>query len=283
MGVGVSAVSKEVQKAEIRVAAANTQLKEQLDRAEQDIQEIRKLSSPSSTPTLPPPHPPHPAASRTQPKAHNMVASPSQRKISLVWISSEDEADCPDDSEDSDDSRSGWIPQSATKVTSDEDEPLPGLGGVTAAEARVQRAGKSIEKTYLVYHGRNNSEGLYFEWQGTKGATGVLELTDEFPDAVYKLFNNRKLAAKAYKECKCTGVLDIFKSPVQAKEHLIVVKGENPGVYNRRMLMKHGLCWHGGKVIVHIGTHYDAQQAFLALKNNHQTYKLPKEKHWGLS
>ncbi|KAJ3871336.1 hypothetical protein F5051DRAFT_300608, partial [Lentinula edodes] len=101
-------------------------------------------------------------------------------------------------------------------------------------------------------------------------------LTDEFPDAVYKLFNNRKLAAKAYKECKRTGVLDIFKSPMQAKEHLIVVKGENPGVYNRRTLMKHGLCWHGGKVIVHIGTRYDAQQAFLALKNNHQTYELPK-------
>ncbi|KAH7870142.1 uncharacterized protein C8R40DRAFT_1015784, partial [Lentinula edodes] len=101
-------------------------------------------------------------------------------------------------------------------------------------------------------------------------------LTDEFPDAVYKLFNNRKLAAKAYKECKRTGVLDIFKSPVQAKEHLIVVKGENPGVYNRCTLMKHGLCWHGGKVIVHIGTRYDAQQAFLALKNNHQTYELPK-------
>lgn len=212
------------------------------------IEEIRTLSSPSSTPTRPhkvkhilspkilrtAPHPPHPAASRTQPKAHNVVASPSQWKISLVWISSEDEADCPDDSEDSDDSSGGWIPQSATKVTSDEDEPLPGSGGVTAAEARVQRAGKSIEKTYLVYHGRNNSEGLYFEWQRTKGATGVLELMDEFPDVVYKLFNNQKLAAKAYKECKRTGVLDIFKSPVQAKEHLIVVKGENPGVYNRR-------------------------------------------------
>ncbi|KAJ3898155.1 hypothetical protein F5879DRAFT_812999, partial [Lentinula edodes] len=59
-------------------------------------------------------------------------------------------------------------------------------------------------------------------------------LTDEFPDAIYKSFSNRKLAAKAYKECKRTGVLDILKTPVQAKENLIVIKGENPGVYNRR-------------------------------------------------
>ncbi|KAJ3898218.1 hypothetical protein F5879DRAFT_927222 [Lentinula edodes] len=161
----------------------------------------------------------------TQPKAHDVVASPLQRKISLIWISSEDEADCPDDSEDSDGSSGGWVPQSATEVSSDEDEPLAGLGGVTAAEARIQKAGKSIEKMYLVYHGRNNSEGLYFKWQGTKGATGALELTDQFPDTVYKLFNNQKLAAKAYKEY-------IFKSPVQAKEHLIIVKGDNPGVYN---------------------------------------------------
>lgn len=43
MDVGVSAISKEVQKAEIGVAAANTQLKEQLDRAEQDIRALSVL------------------------------------------------------------------------------------------------------------------------------------------------------------------------------------------------------------------------------------------------
>ncbi|KAJ3926233.1 MAG: hypothetical protein NXY57DRAFT_905948, partial [Lentinula lateritia] len=107
-------------------------------------------------------------------------------------------------------------------------------------------------------------------------------LTDGFPDAIHKSFSNRKLAAKAYKECKRTGVLDILKTPVHAKENLIVVKGENPGVYNRRTLMKQGLCWHGGKVIVHIGARYDAQQAFLVLKNNHKTYELPTDKRWGL-
>ncbi|GAW05034.1 hypothetical protein LENED_006864 [Lentinula edodes] len=38
----------------------------------------------------------------------------------------------------------------------------------------------------------------------------------------------------------------------------------------------------GGKVIVHIGARYDAQQAFLVLKNNHKTYELPADKRWGL-
>ncbi|KAJ4494399.1 hypothetical protein C8R41DRAFT_919063 [Lentinula lateritia] len=294
---GVSAVNKEMQKAKVGVDAANIRLEEKLNQVELDIKEIWKLTSPPSTPTcswkvkhIPSlknlyatPRSPLPAMSNTR-SAERVIASPSKQNISLVWISLEDEANCPDDSEDSDtdDSGDGWIPQSAADVSSDEDEPLPGLGGVTAAEASARKASKSggfVEKTYLVYYGRNNSDGLYFKWQGTNGATGALELTDEFPDAIHKSFSNRKLAAKAYKECKHTGVLDILKIPVHAKENLIVIKGENPGVYNRCTLMKQGLCWHGGKVIIHIGTRYDAQQAFLVLKNNHKTYELPKDKH----
>ncbi|KAJ3898118.1 hypothetical protein F5879DRAFT_788014, partial [Lentinula edodes] len=100
-------------------------------------------------------------------------------------------------------------------------------------------------------------------------------LTDDFFDAAHRSFNNRKLAAKAYKECKITGVLDILKSSSQPKENLILIKGENPGVYNRRTLLKQGLRWHGGKVVVHIGTAYDAQQMFLALEREGKTMKLP--------
>lgn len=48
-------------------------------------------------------------------------------------------------------------------------------------------------------------------------------------------------------------------------------------------LMKQGLHWHGGKVIVHIRTAYDTQQMFLALEREGKTMKLPKEKSWGLN
>ncbi|GAW01709.1 hypothetical protein LENED_003319 [Lentinula edodes] len=236
------------------------------------------------------PHSPTPVSNSHRYRQSVPQDSGSSIPSNLVWISSDEEAGYPEDSEDSENSEDlgddRWVPMSAMEVSSDEDEPLPGPGGVGVAEIKARRAqkfSKAGEKTYVVYYGRNGTSGLYFEWRGSHGATGALELTGDFADAVHRSFNDRKLAAKAYKECKRTGVLDIFKTPSSPKENLILIKGENPGVYNRYTLMKQGLRWHGGKVIVHIGTAYDAQQMFLALEREGKTMKLPKEKSWGLN
>ncbi|KAH7867966.1 uncharacterized protein C8R40DRAFT_1063187, partial [Lentinula edodes] len=62
-------------------------------------------------------------------------------------------------------------------------------------------------------------------------------LTTDFADAVYRSFNDYKLAAKAYKECKQPEVLDIFKTLSSPKENFILIKGENPGIYNRQYVL----------------------------------------------
>ncbi|KAJ3934379.1 MAG: hypothetical protein NXY57DRAFT_1110202 [Lentinula lateritia] len=314
--------NKVLRDAEVVVQAANAQLGEQLNRVEENIASpVQPSVNPDPFPESP--HQPHrsiPPSTQTRSQKVQHLASPEMARCSglqsstpatdsygcrrtvtresgsdipskpeptLVWISSDEETGYPDDSEDSEDvGDDHWAPVSAAEVSSDEDEPLPGPGGITVAEVKARRAqkfSKAGEKTYVVYHGRNGTSGLYFEWRGSHGATGALELTDDFFDAAHRSFDNRKLAAKAYKECKITGVLDILKSSSQPKENLILIKGENPGVYNRRTLLKQGLRWHGGKVVVHIGTAYDAQQMFLALEREGKTMKLPTEKSWGLA
>ncbi|KAJ3925198.1 MAG: hypothetical protein NXY57DRAFT_968200 [Lentinula lateritia] len=216
------------------------------------------------------PHSPTPVSNSHRYRQSVPQDSGSSIPSNLVWISSDEEAGYPEDSEDLGDDR--WVPVSA-------------MGGVGVAEIKARRAqkfSKAGEKTYVVYCGRNGTSGLYFEWRGSHGATGALKLTGDFADAVHRSFNDRKLAAKAYKECKRTGVLDIFKTLSSPKENLILIKGENPG-NTFSTLMKQGLRWHGGKVIVHTGTAYDAQQMFLALEREGKTMKLPKEKSWGLN
>ncbi|KAJ3914813.1 hypothetical protein F5877DRAFT_70395 [Lentinula edodes] len=301
--------NKVLREAEVVVQAASAQLREQLNNVEQNIGALSihhfnqftepHQSSPPSTQTYSKkvpeiahssPHSPTPVSNSHRYRQSVPQDSGPSIPSNLVWISSDEEAGYPEDSEDSENSEDlgddRWVPMSAMEVSSDEDEPLPGPGGVGVAEIKARRAqkfSKAGEKTYVVYYGRNGTSGLYFEWRGSHGATGALELTGDFADAVHRSFNDRKLAAKAYKECKRTGVLDIFKTPSSPKENLILIKGENPGVYNRYTLMKQGLRWHGGKVIVHIGTAYDAQQMFLALEREGKTMKLPKEKSWGLN
>ncbi|KAJ3925385.1 MAG: hypothetical protein NXY57DRAFT_967917, partial [Lentinula lateritia] len=72
----------------------------------------------------------HHQSALQQPKSANLP----KQEPTLVWISSDEDVDFPDDSEDSKDSRDEWAPVSAAEVSSDEEEPLPGPGGVTIAE-----------------------------------------------------------------------------------------------------------------------------------------------------
>lgn len=88
-------------------------------------------------------------------------------------------------------------------------------------------------KSYVVYWGVGDANGVYGTWQGAAGATGAKEATDGMRDAIFRRIESATWAEAAYEECRVTGVLAALK-PKMPRENFIVVKGEFPGVYTRQ-------------------------------------------------
>lgn len=87
---------------------------------------------------------------------------------------------------------------------------------------------------YVVYHGREQVQGLFDHWAGPENDYGPKELCQGYVHHLYKKFYDYDMARMCYEEARESKVLDLLIKPPVPDETFIVIEGVQPGVYHKR-------------------------------------------------
>lgn len=86
---------------------------------------------------------------------------------------------------------------------------------------------------YIVYHSREEVQGLFDHWAGPENDYGPKELCQGYAHRLYKKFYDYDTARMCYEEARESKVLDLLVKPPVPEETFIVIEGVQPGVYHK--------------------------------------------------
>lgn len=98
----------------------------------------------------------------------------------------------------------------------------------------VNRQAAAPETWYIVYHGRNGTQGLFNSWKGGEDSVGPKDLCQGYEHRLFRKFDDQQKAEMYWEELNESGVLDLLRDVPQRDEVFIVIKRVEPGVYTNR-------------------------------------------------